>query len=70
MERTLLLAVAPDTRPTPIENFGRFDTSELIANGYNVFNDLLIQQSVTAFGYVVVFAVLGYFFLRTREIAA
>jgi hypothetical protein len=42
----------------------------MVATGYDVFGGLLLQHSLATAAYVAVLAVLGYFFLRTREIAA
>jgi hypothetical protein len=53
-----------------LPDFGQFDTSEMVATGYDVFGGLLLQHTLATAAYVAVLAVLGYFFLRTREIAA
>lgn len=53
-----------------LPNFSRFDTSMLVANGYDVPGGLLMQHTLAVVGYLVVMSSLGYFFLRTREIAA
>lgn len=53
-----------------LPNFARFDTSTLVATGYDVPGGLLVQHALSVVGYVVVMSTLGYFFFRTREIAA
>lgn len=53
-----------------LPNFARFDTSMLVATGYDVPGGLLLQHTLAVAGYVIVMSTLGYFFFRTREIAA
>lgn len=58
----LLLQVFPD--------FSRFDNSDFVEYGFAVDPDLLAIQTVTALAFTSVTAVIGYFFLKTRELAA
>jgi ABC-type transport system involved in multi-copper enzyme maturation permease subunit len=53
-----------------LPNYRQFDTAEFVADGYNIFGDLVAQQVTMAAVYFVVVGVVGYFFLKTREIAA
>ena len=53
-----------------LPNFRRFDTVSYVAEGYNIPVDVWSQQIVVGLAYALVATCLGYFFLRTREIAA
>jgi ABC-type transport system involved in multi-copper enzyme maturation permease subunit len=53
-----------------IPSFDQFNTSEFVAYGYNVPGGLLSRHITMAFGYFVMTAVIGYFFLKTRELAS
>ncbi|MHB8969838.1 MAG: ABC transporter permease [Pirellulaceae bacterium] len=58
-----LSAVLPD-----FSGLGR--ASEYVAYSYNFYDQLLARQCLVTFVYVTAIAIVGYFFLRTREIAA
>ncbi|HND51748.1 MAG TPA: hypothetical protein PLV92_05105, partial [Pirellulaceae bacterium] len=58
----LLLQVFPD--------FSRFDNSNYVAYGFNVDGNLLLIQTTTALAFTVCTSIIGYFFLKTRELAA
>lgn len=45
-------------------------TAEYVASGFDVFGGLLARHFVATFGYVLLAFFVGYFFLKTREIAA
>lgn len=45
-------------------------TAEYVASGFDIFGDLLLRHTAVTFGYVIVACFVGYFFLKTREIAA
>lgn len=45
-------------------------TAEYAASGYDIFNSLLARHAVATFGYFLLAFLIGYFFLKTREIAA
>jgi hypothetical protein len=45
-------------------------TAEYAASGYDIFGSLLARHAVATFGYVILAFLIGYFFLKTREIAA
>jgi len=54
---------------TILPAFKEMGTSEYVAYGFNISFDLLMAQAFTTLGYLIVVCCLGYFFLRTREIA-
>ncbi len=58
-----LAAVLPDFR-----GLGR--ASDYVAYNFNFYDQLLARQCLTTFVYVTAIAIVGYFFMRTREIAA
>ena len=45
-------------------------TSEYVASGFDIFCGLLLRHIVATFGYVLLAFFVGYFLLKTREIAA
>ena len=51
-------------------NNGQFNTSDFVAYGYNVPGDLISQHAVITLAYVIVVTTVGYFFFKSREIAA
>lgn len=53
-----------------LPNFSYFDTSDYVAHGFNIEANLLAQQTTSALAFIAVLTVAGYFFLKTREIAA
>ena len=53
-----------------LPDYTQFDTARFVADGYNIFGDLVAQQVVMAMIYFVLVTIVGYFFLKTREIAA
>jgi hypothetical protein len=53
-----------------LPDFRRFDTSRFVADGYNIYGDIVAQQLTVGFVFFIVVAIVGYFFLKTREIAA
>ncbi|MFV1965760.1 MAG: ABC transporter permease [Pirellulaceae bacterium] len=53
-----------------LPNYRQFDTTEWVAYGYNIQGGLLSINMLTALTYFAVVAVVGYFFLKTREVAA
>jgi len=44
--------------------------SEYVAYNFDFYNQLLARQCLTTFVYVSAIAIVGYFFMRTREVAA
>jgi hypothetical protein len=53
-----------------IPSFGQFNTSEFVAYGYNIPDALLARHITMALMYFILTAVIGYFFLKTRELAS
>ncbi len=53
-----------------IPDYDEFQTGDYVAYGYNIPGALLSQHVVLTAVYFIVVAVIGYFFLKTREIAA
>ena len=53
-----------------VPDYSSFSNADYVAYGYNVPADLWVQQCSVTVIYIFVITCLGYFFLRTREIAA
>jgi len=53
-----------------LPDFSYFDTSDYVAHGFNIEANLLLQQTTAAMAFIAVLTIVGYFFLKTREIAA
>jgi hypothetical protein len=53
-----------------LPDYTQFDTTQFVADGYNIFGSLVGQQITMAVVYFTVVTIAGYFFLKTREIAA
>jgi hypothetical protein len=53
-----------------LPDYNQFDTATFVADGYNIFGDLVAQQLTMAAVYFIAVSIVGYFFLKTREIAA
>jgi hypothetical protein len=53
-----------------LPDYNQFDTATFVADGYNIFGDLVAQQLIMAAVYLTAVTIVGYFFLKTREIAA
>jgi hypothetical protein len=54
-----------------LPDFSRLSrATEYVAYSFYFHNDLLARQGLTTFIYLAAFTIVGYFFLRTREIAA
>lgn len=68
VDRGILLAVSQLKNAVP--NFSQLDTANFVAYGYNLFGGLLARHLTIAFGYFVLTALVSYFFLKTREMAA
>ncbi len=52
-----------------LPDFSELSTISFTAHGYDIPGDLVAQSLTICLGYVVGLSVLGYFLLRTREIA-
>ncbi|MBU6384338.1 MAG: ABC transporter permease [Planctomycetes bacterium] len=68
VDRGILAAVSQLRNAVP--NFSQLDTANFVAYGYNLFGGLLARHLTIAFGYFVLTALVSYFFLKTREMAA
>ncbi len=53
-----------------LPSFNDLNTSEFVAYGVNIFEGLVARHMTMALGYFVLTAIVGYFFLKTREMAA
>jgi len=53
-----------------LPDYTQFDTTEFVADGYNIFGSLVGEQLVMGLVYFTVVTITGYFFLKTREVAA
>jgi hypothetical protein len=53
-----------------LPDYRQFDTTAFVADGYSIFPDLVAEQIVMAAVYGTVVIVVGYFCLKTREVAA
>jgi len=53
-----------------LPDYTQFDTTEFVANGYNIFGSLVGEQLVMGLVYFTAVTITGYFFLKTREVAA
>ena len=51
-------------------DFTDFNTSRFVAYGFNISGNLLAQHFLITVAFVIGLSVYGYFFLRTREVAA
>jgi hypothetical protein len=49
--------------------FGKFDCANYVAYGFNVSGSWIGEQGLMTLGFAVVLFVVGYFFLKTREVA-
>jgi hypothetical protein len=52
-----------------VPDFSTFDNVNFLAHGYNIPGGQVLAQLVTAAGYVLAVFVVGYFFLRGREVS-
>jgi len=52
-----------------LPNYRSFDTSAFVSSGYDVYGALVAQHCLMAVLYFVSVTLVGYFFLKTREIA-
>lgn len=67
-DRAILYSVGVVFRALP--RFGQFNTSEYVAYGYNIPGSLVWRHLTMTLGYFVLASLVGYFFLKTRELAA
>lgn len=55
---------------TLLPDYGGFNSSDFVAYGFDIHNGIVLRHFVITLAYVVVLTTVGYFFLKTREIAA
>jgi uncharacterized membrane protein len=55
---------------TLLPDYGGFNTSDFVAHGFDIQNSLVLRHLMVTLAYVATLTTIGYFFLRTREIAA
>jgi hypothetical protein len=55
---------------TLLPDYGGFNTSDYVANGFDIQNSIVLRHFLVTLVYVGVLTTVGYFFLKTREIAA
>lgn len=55
---------------TLLPDYGGFNTSDYVAYGFDIQNSLVLRHFIITLIYVTVLTTVGYFFLKTREIAA
>jgi hypothetical protein len=53
-----------------LPNYTGLSTADYVANGYNISGNLIAMHLLTTLSYVLVVSMIGYFFLKTREVAA
>ena len=53
-----------------LPDYGGFNTADYVASGFDIQNSVVLRHFVTTAVYVGVLTTIGYFFLKTREIAA
>jgi hypothetical protein len=51
-------------------DFSEFNTSRFVAYGFNISGNMLLQHFLVTLAFVIGLSIYGYFFLKTREIAA
>jgi len=52
-----------------LPSFGRFSYADYVAYGFDVSPQLLAIRTLTVVGFVLPTFIVGYFFLKTREVA-
>jgi hypothetical protein len=58
-----------DAVATALPNLPKMNTSEFVANGMNIFGALVGRHATAAVCYLLLAVMVGYFFLKTREVA-
>jgi hypothetical protein len=67
VDMVLLKIMEVFTRLVP--NFRTFDNVDYLAHGYNIPDGQVLSQMLSTAGYVLAIFVIGYFFLRAREVS-
>lgn len=58
------------TLKSAVPDFGKLGTSDFIAYGVDLFDGLLARHIFITLGYFLMTSIIGYFFVKTREMAA
>lgn len=53
-----------------LPNFNRLGTSDFVVYGVDIFDGLLLRHFAITFGFFLLTSFIGYFFVKTREMAA
>ncbi|MBI1249100.1 hypothetical protein GC197_14815 [bacterium] len=53
-----------------LPDYGMFDTSGFVVDGYNIPGAVVAEQAVTVIGFLIALVAVGYVFLKSKEIAA
>jgi ABC-type transport system involved in multi-copper enzyme maturation permease subunit len=68
IDNNVMQALSVATSALP--NFGELETSEFVAYQINIFSGLISRHLLIGVGYFLLTTIVGYFFLKTREMAA
>ena len=52
-----------------LPSFGDFSSAAFVASGFNIPGDFMLSRTVTALAFVIPLFIIGYLFLRNREVA-
>jgi hypothetical protein len=58
------------TLAVAMPDYTSFSTADFVAYGYNITPSLVVMHLLKAGAYVLIISMIGYFFLKTREVAA
>ena len=53
-----------------LPNYNAFDTTDYVAYGFDIYGGLLSRNITIGLVYTLAAALVGYFFMKTREVAA
>ena len=52
-----------------LPDYSMFDTQGFVVDGYNIPIEVVAQQLITVVGFLIALVAVGYFFLKSKEIA-
>ena len=52
-----------------LPDYSMFDTQGFVVDGYNIPIEVVVQQLITVVGFLIALVAVGYFFLKSKEIA-
>ncbi len=52
-----------------LPDYSMFDTQGFVVDGYNIPGEVVVQQLITVVGFLIALVAVGYFFLKSKEIA-